>query len=605
MVNSLVAYKGKPARIVSVTMHKFNLEFADGSTKKVREKDFRFIHPEFIKVNESCAHADISVLEEFQGETLTLEEITEWLFDEYTAQATWCTCLLVEEGLYFYWQKDQVFVRPSEQVQGIVNKRNAEELEAKNLQHCIDNLNNNTFDEQDIPFLKDIVKVALNQSKHAKILDHVSVENTEAAAYKFLLKVKYFTDGFNPYPTRFSIPKDEEIDISLLEIERVDLTHMTCYAIDNEGSNDADDAISVDGDKLWIHIADVSVIVDSGSKLDEYARKRGSNLYLPEQIIHMLPTSITKALALGEAETSPALSIGLNMNEGIISNIEVVHSTIKVVNTTYEVVDKELISNDNPDFIQIQTFIDQHKAFRAKSGSISLNLPNVDVRYIDGKVQIEPQKTSPSRDFVAEIMVTAGRTISQYAQENNIIMPHALQDEGDFPQEVLDKKENLSTAESFKAIKFFKRSATSVKPLPHYGLGLDSYLRITSPLRRYYDLLAHQQLSNFIAGKPTLDKTRVKEIIGINNNTLASVGRVTRFSNDHYKCLFLKQNPSWKGEGVVVDIRGDKALFMIPEVGLMTQIKFKEDQIPKPDDKIILKVTRVDMIQRSANFKPA
>ena len=603
MINSLVAYKGKPARIANVTTHKFDLEFADGATLKVREKDFRFIHPEFAKVNETCAHADISVLEEFQEEVLTLQEITEWLFDEYTAQSAWCTCLLVEEGLYFYWQKDSVFVRPSAQVQGILDKRNAEKLAAESLQHCIDNLNNNTFDEQDIPYLQEVAKVALNQSKHAKILDHVGVENNEEAAYKFLLKIKYFTDSFNPYPARFGIPEDEEIATSLPEIERVDLTHMTCYAIDNEGSNDADDAISVDGDKLWIHIADVSVIVDSGSELDEYARERGSNLYLPEQIIHMLPTSITKALALGEGDTSPALSIGLNMSEGIISNIEVVHSRIKVTNTTYEAVDQEL--EINPDFIQIQTFVNQHKAFREKSGSISLNLPNVDVRYIDEKVQIESQKTSPSRDFVAEIMITAGRTISQYAQENDIVMPYALQDEGDFPQEVLDKKENLSTAESFKAIKFFKRSATSIKPLPHYGLGLDSYLRITSPLRRYYDLLAHQQLSNFIAGKPTLDKARVKEIIGINNNALASVGRVTRFSNDHYKCLFLKQNPSWTGEGVVVDIRGDKALFMIPEVGLMDQIKFKEDQIPKPDDKIMLKVTRVDMMERSANFKPA
>lgn len=603
MVNSLVAYKGKPARIVSVTAHKFDLEFADGSTRKVREKDFRFIHPEFTQVNESCAHADVSVLDEFQEEILTLQEITEWLFDEYTAQSAWCTCLLVEEGLYFYWQKDSVFVRPTSQVQGVLDKRNAEKLAAESLQHCIDNLNNNTFDEQDTPFLKEVEKVAFNQSKYAKILDHVGVEHTEEAAYKFLLKIKYFTDSFNPYPARFSIPEDEEIETSLPEIERIDLTHMTSYAIDNEGSNDADDAISVDNDKLWIHIADVSTIVDSGSELDEYARERGSNLYLPEQIIHMLPTSITKALALGETETSPALSIGLNMSEGIISNIEVVHSTIKVLNTTYEAVDKEL--GVNPDFIKIQTFNDQHKTFREKSGSISLNLPNVDVRYINEKVEIAPQKTSPSRDFVAEVMITAGRTISQYAQENDIVMPYALQDEGEFPQEVLDKKENLSTAESFKAIKFFKRSATSIKPLPHYGLGLDSYLRITSPLRRYYDLLAHQQLSNFIAGKPTLDKARVKEIIGINNNALASVGRVTRFSNDHYKCLFLKRNPSWKGEGVVVDIRGDKALFMIPEVGLMTQIKFKEDQIPKPDDKIMLQVTRVDMMERSANFKTA
>jgi exoribonuclease-2 len=99
LINSLVAYKGKPARIVSVTTHKFDLEFADGSTRKVREKDFRFIHPEFTQVSESCAHADMEILEDFQEETLALQEITEWLFDEYTAKTAWCTCLLVEDGL--------------------------------------------------------------------------------------------------------------------------------------------------------------------------------------------------------------------------------------------------------------------------------------------------------------------------------------------------------------------------------------------------------------------------------------------------------------------------------------------------------------------------
>jgi hypothetical protein len=31
-------------------------------------------------------------------------------------------------------------------------------------------------------------------------------------------------------------------------------------------------------------------------------------------------------------------------------------------------------------------------------------------------------------------------------------------------------------------------------------------------------------------------------------------------------CLFLKQNPNWTATGVVVDIRGDKALFMMPDI---------------------------------------
>ena len=61
------------------------------------------------------------------------------------------------------------------------------------------------------------------------------------------------------------------------------------------------------------------------------------------------------------------------------------------------------------------------------------------------------------------------------------------------------------------------------------------------------------------------------------------------------------QNPKWTGTGVVIDIRGDKALFMIPELGMMTQIKFKN--LPKFDEEIQLQVSRVDLVDKSANFK--
>jgi predicted AAA+ superfamily ATPase len=42
------------------------------------------------------------------------------------------------------------------------------------------------------------------------------------------------------------------------------------------------------------------------------------------------------------------------------------------------------------------------------------------------------------------------------------------------------------------------------------------------------------------------------------------------------------QDPNWTATGVVVDIRGDKALFMIPDIGMMTQIKFKN--LPQLDE---------------------
>ncbi|BBB23046.1 exoribonuclease II [Abyssogena phaseoliformis symbiont OG214] len=599
MINALVAYKGKPARIVSQTMHKFALEFADGSLRSVREKDFRFIHPEFVQVDDACAHADIAVLEDFQEEILTLEEITQWLFDEYSAKNAWCSCILIEDGLYFYWQKDKVFIRLTAQVKSIQTKRDAQIIEAKNLKHCVDNLVNNTFDEQDLPYIEEIEKVALNQSKYAKILANIGIENTPESAYKLLLRLDYFKPSFNPYPARHDISKDEKIDVSMAQVERVDLTHLFSYAIDNADSNDADDAISIDGDKIWVHVADVSLIATAGSELDAYAQERASNLYLPEQIIHMLPVSATKMYALGLAETSSALSIGFTLESGEINNIEVLHSLIKVTNISYDDADGMLVSNEH--LSRLQGITKAHKQYRDNCGAISLNLPNVDVSFKQGQVSITPQSSSQSRELVAEMMVMAGRVVAQFAADNDIVVPYAIQDEGEFPQETLDNKDALSLSESFKATKFFKRSATSTKYLPHFGLGLKAYLRITSPLRRYLDLLAHQQLSCFIKGEDILGKEDVKKIIGIYNANMSSVGRTVRSSNDHYKCVYLLDNPSWQGEGIVVDTRGDKALFMIPELGMMTQIKFKI--LPKLDEKIALKVTTVNLVDYRANFK--
>ncbi|KAA0445314.1 MAG: RNB domain-containing ribonuclease [Candidatus Thioglobus sp.] len=601
MIDSLVAYKGNPARIVGVIGGKFELEFADGERLKVREKDFRFIHPEFADVLQNCPKAEVSVLAEFEEESLSLQEISEWLFDEYNAQNAWCVYLLVEDGLYFYWQKDAIFVRPSAQVELVQTKRDAQKLQAENLAHCAENLTNNTFDESDEPYLKEIVRVALNQSKTAKILSHIGVANTVDAAYQLLLKIKYLDADFNPYPARFGIAKDQEIPVQTPVIERVDLTHLACYAIDNEDTNDADDAISIDGDKLWVHVADVANIADSGSQLDLYAQQRGTNLYLPNETINMLPVSVGQTCALGAQNKSNALSFSFEFDGENIANIAVVQSLICVTNTTYKQVDKILEAGTNKDLLQLKKIAKAHKKFRDKNGAISLHLPNVDVRFIDGKVEISPQTVSTSRDLVAEIMIMAGRTMAKWSSDNLIPMPYALQDEGDFTDEFLAKKDTLTLSQSFLAIKNFKRSATSIKALPHYGLGLQSYLRVTSPMRRYYDLLAHQQIINFISNKPVLSAAQVKKIIGLVNVANANGGKVSRFSDDHFKCLFLMQNPQWKGAGIVVDIRGDKALFIIPELGMMTQIKPKTT--PKFDETIQLQVSSVNLADKSANFK--
>ena len=45
------------------------------------------------------------------------------------------------------------------------------------------------------------------------------------------------------------------------------------------------------------------------------------------------------------------------------------------------------------------------------------------------------------------------------------------------------------------------RSEMSMSPIRHASLGLESYVQVTSPIRRYTDLLAHFQIKAHLQGE--------------------------------------------------------------------------------------------------------
>lgn len=85
-----------------------------------------------------------------------------------------------------------------------------------------------------------------------------------------------------------------------LEAGEIDLRALGFVTIDGESTKDFDDAVfaqrTVGGFSLYVAIADVARYVAPGSPLDQEARRRGTSVYLPDQVLPMLPESLSNGL---------------------------------------------------------------------------------------------------------------------------------------------------------------------------------------------------------------------------------------------------------------------------------------------------------------------
>jgi exoribonuclease-2 len=375
--------------------------------------------------------------------------------------------------------------------------------------------------------------------------------------------------------------------------QRLDLTHLPAFAIDDQDSEDPDDAISLDGDMLWVHVADAAALVMSDSELDLEARGRAANLYLPEGTVHMLSNSITHKLGLGLQEESPALSIGFRLSPEVqITDINIALTTIRATRHSYSAIDEVLAQEP---FAELVAITQRYRRRREESGARGLDLPEVSVRLVGDDVVIRPLERIGSRDMVTDAMLMAGEAVARYCLDRDIPIPFATQEPPEFDME----PEGL--AAMYACRRMFKPSRNKTLEAPHSGLGLEVYSRVTSPLRRYLDLVVHQQLRAHLSGTEIMSSQQISERITTAELASAKVRKAERLSNNHWKMIFLKNNPKWNGIGVVVEMQDGRATILIPELALETKIRTgKELDL---NTELNLELHEVDIPDNSARFK--
>ncbi|RMG33638.1 MAG: RNB domain-containing ribonuclease [Gammaproteobacteria bacterium] len=590
-------YKSHPARVEGVG-EKIEIALEGGKSRRVRSKDVRLLHPGPMTSLSALQASPEGNLEEawelLQGERPAFDELAELVYGEFTPATAWATWGLLQDGLYFSGDPGRIEVRTAEQVEALRSEREQKAHEAEQWQAFLQRVEKGTLEDEDRKRLAEVERVALGVAAHSRILASFKVDETPEAAHRFLLRCGYWAPETNPWPQRSGvILESPELGVPALpEEERLDLTHLEAWAIDDEGNQDPDDAISLDGDYLWVHVADVAALVRPDGHLDLAARERSSNLYLPEFTVSMLPEVLTERLGLGLQEISPALSFGMRLGEGGLTDIRVERTLVRVRRTSYQAANARMQAAP---FADIARITDAYRQSRLARHAARLDLPEASVRVVDGKVVIRSLPKLASRDMVTDAMLMAGEAAARFAMENDIPIPYAMQPE---PEEIRQPK---TLSEMYAYRRLFKPSNTVLHPEPHFGLGLECYARATSPLRRYADLLAHQQLRAFVSGNEPLPRERLAEHMAGIDVASARIRRAERQSNLHWKLVHLQRHPEWQGDAVVVALEERKAVLIIPELAM--EIRMRLHDRFELDGTVRLKVRDVDLVTQDAWFQ--
>lgn len=479
---------------------------------------------------------------------------------------------------------------------------------------------------------------ATHKTPALEILGSLGKPETPQSAFDLLVNLGWWSSHENLFLKRGQIPTQfpqKVLDVVQRRLDfpppdrdlddRLDLTHLKVCTVDDESTREIDDGLSLEyltngQQRLWIHIADPTRWLLPGDELDLEARRRTTTLYLPTGAVPMFPSDLaTGPMSLIQGQVCCALSFGVILDAaGAVLDYSIHTSLIKpTYRLTYEDVD-EILSlgvEAEPEIAAIAVWAKRRQTWRQSQGAISIHMPESSIKVKDDEITINLLEDSISRQIVAEMMILAGEVAARYGQAHNLAIPfrHQPQPELPSPEELLQLP---AGPVRFCAIRrCMPRSEVSVMPARHSSLGLDTYTQVTSPIRRYSDLLTHFQLKAHLRGDALpFSVEQMKELLPSVSATAYEAVTVERQTNRYWGLEYLRRNPDEVWQALVLRwLREHEnlALILLEDLGLELPMRFNRDI--DPGDRIGIKVVyadpRLDTIQfqemTNSNAQPA
>ena len=368
-------------------------------------------------------------------------------------------------------------------------------------------------------------------------------------------------------------------------------------SIDSATTRDVDDAFYVEekpdgaGWDVTVALACPAASWPFGSLLDRAVLHRATSIYLPEGDCHMLPEQLgTDAWSLRAGEERPAFCVRAAVDsEGKLGDYRFFAARARLAaNLAYPDAQAVLDGKDAPGnpaaphAAQLRmglALARARQAARIAAGAIVMDRPEPQLALEgegrDTTVRLFCGEPAPDAQMlVAELMILASAALAEWGAANHVPLLHRTQDVA-VPRDyagVWSAPEDMA-----RVLRALIPSSLEVTPRPHAALALPRYAPVTSPLRRYPDLVNEAQALHMLAtGTPRWDQAALTALLDQLSPALEAAGQVQRFRPRYWKLLYFRQQGDrvwWPG--VITEENEAFATVSLPEQGLFVRARRK------------------------------
>ena len=387
--------------------------------------------------------------------------------------------------------------------------------------------------------------------------------------------------------------------------DRLDLCHLATYTLDDAGTREIDDGVSLEVQNgevwIWVHIADPARLISSGSPLDQEARRRATSLYLADGVLPMLPLDLAAGpLSLRAGQRTAAISVSVRLDSaGAIADRRIARSWVQPrYGLTYADGDEliELAPPGDETLADLSELMQLRSRWRRQQGALTFDRMEGRFRRREGELSLQLVEPSPARLMVSEAMLLMGAVVAEFGCQHELALPFRSQPPAELPSQAELDQLPEGAARDAAIKRCLSRGVQGTQPMAHFSLGLSAYVQATSPIRRYADLVSHRQIIAQLENTTPLSEPEMGELIDDLDDPLRQSIQISREDQRHWQQVWFSQHRDqrWDAEFLRF-LRPQDGLALVHLADLAMDVVGRVDQgNPNPGDRMTMTVKLAD-----------